>query len=50
MHNPFTPLRNLHFNIDYALQFTMDYLVCVYIFVMHTCELQIHTKIGNAAY
>ena len=32
MHIPFTPLCNLYFNIDYILQFTMEYLMCVYIF------------------
>ena len=28
---PFTPLCNLHFNIGYALQFTIEYIMCVYI-------------------
>ena len=32
MDTPFTPLCNLHFNIDYVLQFTMEYIMCVYIF------------------
>ena len=31
-HIPFTPLRNLHFNIGYVLQFTMEYIMCVHIF------------------
>ena len=32
MHIPFTSLCNLHFDIDYVLQFTMEYIMCVYIF------------------
>ena len=32
MNIPFAPLCNLHFNIDYVLQYTMEYLMCVYIF------------------
>ena len=32
MHIPFTPLCNLHFNIDYVVQFTVKYLMCVYSF------------------
>ena len=32
MHIPFAPLGNLHFNIDYVLQFSVEYLMCVYIF------------------
>ena len=32
VHIPFTPLCNLHFTIDYALQFTLEYIMCVYIF------------------
>ena len=31
MHIPFTPLCNLHFNIYYVVQFTVKYLMCVYI-------------------
>ena len=31
MHIPFTLLCNLYFNIDYVLQFTMEYLMCIYI-------------------
>ena len=31
MHIPFTPLCNLHFNIDFVLQFMMEYIMCVYI-------------------
>ena len=32
LHILFLPLCNLHFNIDYVLQFTMEYLMCVDIF------------------
>ena len=32
MHIPFTPICNLHFYMDYALQFTVEYIMCVYIF------------------
>ena len=32
MHISFTPLYNQHFNIDYVLQFAMEYIMCVYIF------------------
>ena len=32
MHIPFTPVCNLHFNIDYVLQLTMEYIMRVYIF------------------
>ena len=32
MNIPFKPLCNLHFILDYVLQFTMKYLMRVYIF------------------
>ena len=31
MHIPCTPLCNLHYNIEYVLQFTMEHIMCVYI-------------------
>ena len=41
IHIPFTSLCNLHFNIDYVfLQFTMEYIMCVYIFEQRISRTQ----------
>ena len=45
MHIPFTPLCNVHFIIDYVLQFTMEYIMCVYIFEQRIWRTQDFTML-----
>ena len=42
MHIPFPPLCNLHFDINYVLQFTMEYIMCVCIFEKKEKEFDAH--------
>ena len=47
MHIPFTPLCKLHFNIDYVVQFTVKYLMCVYIFEQRLWRTQDLAQLPN---
>ena len=47
MHIPFTPLCNLHFNIDYVVQLTVKYLMCVYIFEQRIWRTQDLAQLPN---